>query len=227
MIERQDSKRPVVPLIRRYRRAVIASVIFHVGLLLALLYLYHPSHQSAAKSSRLADAQRKLEVLPAENRSSVPSQDAHAERIRTSINSQIEASSQLPTEQKLDELDDRLKRLSDSAESKDIEQITKTIADVMGLNRNQYQDRTPPAEGSFDANSVQLRDVKRTQDEAGKWLYQALMVDATGRIETVPLSEAEGQTAFESFEKLKQYPIADSIYRQLVMPMIQQVLEPK
>jgi len=136
MIESQDSNRGVVPLSRRYRRAVIDSAIFHVGLLLALLYLDHPSQQSAAKSCRLEEAQRKLEVLPAENRSNAAPQDTHAERIRASIKSQIDASS-------------------------------------------------------------------------------------------LPISESEGQTAFETFEKLKLYPVADSIYRQLVMPMLQQVLESK
>jgi len=228
MVDIQDSDRSIVARPRgRYRRALMISTIVHVGLLLMLIFYYYPEQKSAAKSSVAGQAKPESTRLPNESRSTALAMDPEAAKIRASIESQIDASSNKSNEQKLDELDDQLERLERSAETKDIEPIAKMIADVMGLDRNQYESRPTPVEGVFDANSAQLRDVQRTQDENGKWSYQAVMIDSAGRNETVPLTESEGRSAYETFEKLKQYPMADSLYRQLVMPMIQQMLEQK
>jgi len=51
------------------------------------------------------------------------------------------------------------------------------------------------------------------------------MIDADGNKSQVPLSESEGEVAFETFRKMKQFPMAEGLYRKLVMPMLQRLIQ--
>ena len=42
---------------------------------------------------------------------------------------------------------------------------------------------------------------------------------------TVPMSAAEGETVYNTFQQMKKYPFAEGIYRGVVMPLIQKMLE--
>ncbi|MGB7345940.1 MAG: hypothetical protein WBD20_17110, partial [Pirellulaceae bacterium] len=46
-----------------------------------------------------------------------------------------------------------------------------------------------------------------------------------GRTSQVELSAAEGETMHEVFTKMKKYPMAAGIYRSVVMPMLQKLIE--
>jgi len=211
---------------QRYRRAIIVSIVFHVCLLLVLLVRYFPSSKTVAD----APSTRSNQAVALSPPPPVPvarDVDVPAEQIKASLKAQTEAVAKASDEQKLKELDKNLQQLDRVSDVESVDKVAKAIADSMGIDQNQYSEKPKPTDGVFDFDTAQLKNVTRTQDESGKWSYAALMVDLDGHEQAVPISEVEGKPAYEVFEKLKQYPMAESLYRQLVMPMIQQVLEPK
>jgi hypothetical protein len=146
------------------------------------------------------------------------------EQIQASIESQIKQVQSLSDEAKLSELEKNLKRLESISTEASVQEVTATIADSLGL-----QSGVEPSEqdvaGSFDHDTAQLHDVARRRSDSGSWQYECVLVDAQGRTQSVPMTEAEGEPIFQAFEKMKQYPMAAGIYRQVVMPMIQKLIE--
>ena len=51
------------------------------------------------------------------------------------------------------------------------------------------------------------------------------MVDAEGRKMTVPMSRSEGESVYQTFETMNQFPMAKGIYQSVVMPMLQKMME--
>lgn len=93
------------------------------------------------------------------------------------------------------------------------------------MDATEYASKAPPISGSFDTDTSQLQEVIRTQDESGRWQYESVLVDAEGRTMTVPMSAAEGETVYNTFESMKQFPMAEGIYRGVVMPLLQRMVK--
>lgn len=142
------------------------------------------------------------------------------------MESQFDAASKLSEEQKRSELEKNLQRLKSIANTESVRQVSEKIAGSLGLDVTQYAGKKEAStEGTFDVETSQLSDVSRTRNSQGGWKYESVMVDADGREMTVPLSEAEGESLYETFQLMKRYPMAEGIYRSVVMPMMQQILE--
>ena len=210
------------------RRAIVVSILFHLALIAALLFWYVPLPTASkdggvtqdADDSHLENARTDPTPAPppAEN-PTVPK-----EQIEASIEAQIEAAESLPNERKLTELEKNLRRLESIASEDSVREVTATIAGSLGLEPGPQPAEKPPA-GAFDPDTAQILEVNRVQGPGGQWQYTSLLVDAEGRTQEVPLTESEGESAYKTMQTLKQYPIADGIYRQLVMPMIQGMIE--
>lgn len=157
---------------------------------------------------------------PPHSASNVP-----AEQIAKSVESQIDQATKLPNQVKQSELGKKLERLEAIASPESVEEVSSTIASTMGLDRELYADKEPPAEGLFDFDSAQIKDVERIESESGNDRYEAVMVDSEGRTMRVPMTTEEGQSLYETFGRLKSFPMAKGIYQSVVMPMIQKLLE--
>jgi hypothetical protein len=233
-----SSKRDVAPANKRsrngYRPAIIISVLFHLLLIAALWYWYVPRTRT---TSGTGDAAAVAQTDPVEQeRAKDPADEPRvvvapepdpvvpASQIDASIQSQIDAVQRLPDERKLSELEKNLARLESISTPESVQGVTSTIAGTLGLQPGPTPAENPPA-GELDLDTAQLHDVTRVRGEQGQWEYASVMVDSQGRTQTVPLTAAEGEIAYETFEKLKRYPMADGIYRQLVMPIIQEMIE--
>jgi hypothetical protein len=210
------------------RRAIVVSVLFHLALIAVLLFWYVPlptGSQSADVPPR-ADGQR-LETpppRPATAPTLAENPEVPKEQIEASIEAQIEAAESLSDERKLTELEKNLGRLESIASEDSVREVTATIAGSLGLEPGPRPAEQPPA-GAFDPDTAQILEVNRAQGPGGRWQYTSLLVDAEGRTQQVPLTESEGESAYKTMQTLKRYPIADGIYRQLVMPMIQSMIE--
>jgi hypothetical protein len=213
--------------------AITASLLAHAALLGVLMVWYLPRATPVASSAQKTsdgegpiDDQSNESSSPTKQRSApTESPDVPAEQIGQSIESQLEQVSKLSDEQKRSELEKNLKRLDAIAQEDSVEQVSVTIAESLGLDSTQYTDKQPPADGSFDHDTAQLADVKRSQDASGRWVYETVMVDATGRTMIVPTPAEQGEQLYETFRKMKQYPMARTIYQSVVMPMMQTMLE--
>ena len=81
-----------------------------------------------------------------------------------------------------------------------------------------------PPEGIFDISTAQIHDITRQQAADGKWTYQSVLVDKAGRTQSVELPSTEGEATYNTFQQLKKFPLAEGIYRKIVMPMLQNTL---
>ena len=82
-----------------------------------------------------------------------------------------------------------------------------------------------PGEGDFDMQTAQISDVTRSRSIDGEWQYESLLVDAEGRTKHVPFDGPQGETAYNAFEQMRKFPAAAGIYRSIVMPMMQKMIQ--
>ncbi len=210
------------------RRAIVVSVLFHLALIAVLLFWYVPlptASTNVGEPPQTGD--QRIETAPPDPTIAPPlaqNPEVPREQIEASIETQIEAAESLSDERKLTELEKNLGRLESIASEDSVREVTATIAGSLGLEPGPRPAEQPPA-GAFDPDSAQILEVNRVQGPDGRWRYTSLLVDADGRTQEVPLTESEGESAYKTMQTLKQYPIADGIYRQLVMPMIQGMIE--
>lgn len=224
--EIEPSNRPS----QRRRLAILVSVVVHVVIAVALLFIYlpqskparvaeSPASESGSESDDNLSARQPPAVAPPS-----PIDDVPPEQIEDSIQSQIDRSNRLSDDEKLSELEKNLRRLNSISDQQSVNEVTETIADTLGLDSRAYASDKTPAEGRFDFDSAQLEDVTRQRGEDGSWIYQSVLVDGEGRKMSVPMG-ADGEPMYRAFEQMKKYPIAESIYRSVVMPMLQSLLE--
>lgn len=215
------------------RRAIAVSIGFHLVLITGLFCWYVPGPKATTDTTDLASSAdtrtpitRDVPSEPPDSGTVPPSPEVPPEQIEASIESQIEAVQSLPDERKLSELEKNLARLDSIATEQSVRDVTATIASSLGLQPGpEATDLPAESNGEFDPETAQILEIRRSVDPRGGWQYTSVLVDSQGRTREVPMPGAEGETAYRTFEQLKQYPIADGIYRQLVMPMIQKMIQ--
>jgi hypothetical protein len=230
MIEPDEAKpdtRVASPRSGNRRRAITVSVMFHLALIIALVCWYVPQHSTSDvkkenKTTSIPETQqRQLEAtpkLPATSGDDVP-----ASQIEASLKSAMKQVEELSEERQLSELKKNLRRLKSISSAESVQDTSQKIANTLGLSPGPVP-AVESVEGTFDATTAQIHEVTRIRDANGEWLYQSVLVDAAGRTENIDLPRAEGEVTYKAFQQLKQFPMADGIYRQLVMPMLQNML---
>lgn len=215
------------------RWAIGVSIVVHIAIATTLLFIYLPGpddnkgnagsvsqSQTGSQDYGAPEPRREPPVPPP-----AAVQDIPAEQIEKSIEAQMEQAAKLSDEEKLSELEKNLRRLESISDAESVQDVTTTIANTLGLDSSLYDPDKPAGEGRFDFDSAQLHDVTRQRGEGGQWEYQSILVDSAGRKMTVPMEAGEGETMFSTFEQMKKYPLAEAIYRGVVMPMLQSLIE--
>ncbi len=149
--------------------------------------------------------------------------DVLNEDIRSSLSLSVDQVKDLSTAAQLNELEKNLRKLQANASPESVEQTTDRIAEAFGLVEGPVPNPIPP-EGVFDISTAQIHDITRQQAADGKWTYQSVLVDKAGRTQSVELPSTEGEATYNTFQQLKKFPLADGIYRKIVMPMLQNTL---
>jgi hypothetical protein len=143
------------------------------------------------------------------------------EKVREKLTDAQERSS----EENLSELDQRVAQLNQISSPESVDAISEHVGRVMGLQSR----ATVPAEtkptGTFDPDSAQFHDVKRLTNKDGSFTYTAILVDAAGCQSELELTEDEGQTLYATMQKINANPLLGRIYRSMVMPLVDQLLE--
>ncbi len=149
--------------------------------------------------------------------------DVLNEEIRSSLSLSVDQFKDLSPAAQLNELEKNLQKLQANASPESVEQTTDRIAEAFGLVEGPVPNPTPP-EGVFDINTAQIHDITRQQAADGTWTYQSVLVDKAGRTQSVELPSTEGEATYNTFQQLKKFPLAEGIYRKIVMPMLQNTL---
>jgi hypothetical protein len=233
------SASPVDPRVERPKskgqprwKSLWISGAVHVLLIGVLAFWYLPKLDSqpvVADSANRANVATKPTELPSstDSTAALPPANVPAEKIKASLNANIQATADRSDERNLQALDQNLNRAQQVVKPESVNELVEAVAGSMNIDTNVYADKKPVAGTTFDPNTAQLTSVERKATGDGNWTYEALMVDRNGNRSTVPMTPAEGATAYEAFEKIKSMPMAGAIYQQLVMPILQQLVEPE
>ncbi|HYW78937.1 MAG TPA: hypothetical protein VE890_05135 [Thermoguttaceae bacterium] len=223
------------PKSKRYLNGgLIVSLLVHVAVVIALV-IYRPWQQEkpavdsaqpgAAASPDMTDAAAAKN--PLELRAQ-PIPSSTADQVAAKLAESIEQSEQLTEEDNLDELDEQIRRLKQVASEESINQLSDRFQGWLKTRPRATAPAETPAgttiEGHLDSATAQLLDVKRTRLEGGAWTYQAVLIDARGRTMEAPMEPADGERAFRTLQLLKASPLAESLYRQITLPLLDKML---
>lgn len=134
------------------------------------------------------------------------------------------------TEENLEQLDELGERITAVSS----EQAVGEIGDVLSKALNLEDRATAPAEPSseaeprlFESASAQLHDVRLERDEAsGSERYVATLVDRHGTAIEMEMDPASGKQAYDVMQTIKKYPLLESVYRAVVMKILDRLIEP-
>ncbi len=232
------------------RWAILASVVFHIVLASVLLAWYFPKQTraenepaSATKSVVVAAGPKSAPASAPASRSdpdthlssddrqtasrvAPPANDVPTEQIESSLRSAIDNAATVSEERKLSELERNVRRLEQVASERSMTEVGEAIRAATGLEERASLPAAPAVGGKFDFDSAQFHDVSRQADDEGKWVYRSILIDSKGRTFEVDLSEGEGKTAYETMQMVKASPFAETIYRSMVMPMLDKLIPP-
>ncbi len=220
----QSERQPPDATKRPLRWGVIASVVFHV-IVLILLLIYRPwqSDDSARDQTPAAfgAAIATRKPPPPETEPLVRSVD----QVEPRLNSVIEESRQRTDQQNVDELTRKIEKLDSISSEESVEQLAARFQQWLGTKPRAQQPATEPVEGEFDVSTAQLHEVQRHGNPDGSWTYTCILLDAEGRTVESALDEEQGQRAYEVMQSLKNSPLAQQVYRQITMPLLDKLLD--
>jgi len=101
----------------------------------------------------------------------------------------------------------------------------ETPENVAAVDASVDPSRPAATESKFDFETAQLHDVKRVVEPDRRPQYFCVLLDASGQTIEVPLEESEGEPIYSLMEKIKAHPLLEKIYRQLAMPLLDQMVK--
>ncbi len=219
----------------RKKFALVASLLFHAALAAVLLFWYVPSFKADPNSDAAVQQPVQQPAGTGTDRTAKAAEQPPAsvtepiqvsdEEVQRSVESQIAEVQKLDDDRKRSELERNLRRLESISNEENVQKVSEKIAGALGLDSDQYSQKKEPAEGEFDFDTAQIESILREKNPQGQWTYQSVMIDAQGRRTQVDLSPEEGQQLHQTFETMQQFPLAQGIYRSVVMPMMQKLIE--
>jgi hypothetical protein len=208
------------------RIAVAASVALHVVLLGAIV-AWQFGRRSAGEEARdaaaVASAETTADVAAAAHRSR-PSPTVTSGQIKATLDEAQQKVAGQSTADQLAELERQAARLEDLASEKSISEIAVEFDEWIPTSERASEPSAAPVAGEFDFDTAQIHDVLRTAADDGQWNYRTVLVDAEGRTFEVEIDRVEGEKTYATFESLKKFPLANQVYRQIAMRLIDKAL---
>lgn len=229
------------PLPRRQRRAVragvIFSLVFHTTALIALIavpYLLWLWQLTKAFDQQAITIVARVEEQPAqpapppEVRVVTTVDQVTPESLEARLNEEIEKANARPLDDNRDEFDKLARRLERVSDEESVKQMADQFHQWLGTNRRATRPAEIPVAGLFDHRTAQIHDVRREMNEDGSWRYIFVMLDSAGRTMDTEMDDPEeGERQYQTFQRLKSFPLAEQAYRQMVMPLLDKLLDDK
>ena len=131
------------------------------------------------------------------------------------------------TDQNLDRLDELGGRLSTISSEQAIGDIGSVLSRTMNLGERATAPAIDATELKFESSSAQLHDVRLETDEAtGAERYVATLVDRHGTAIEQEMDAESGKAAYDVMQTIKKYPLLESVYRAVVMKILDRLIEP-
>lgn len=214
------------PIVRHRRWGRRVSLWLHLSLvssLFGLPGLDSPSDDFDARALVVVPSVESTPPpAPAVQVVSTPEQ-VTADMVNERLQETIQQNQQLDRQTQLDRLETLAGRLTEKSSEKSVDELAGKFREWMGTKARATEPAREPPPGPFDYETAQLYDVRRDgTDEAPR--YIALLLDADGRVSEEELPPEEGLTAWETFRKLKRFPLAERLYRHITMPLLDKLV---
>jgi hypothetical protein len=138
----------------------------------------------------------------------------------------ILSSAQKSSAENIEDLSKLSQRLTQVSSEQSVEEVNRTIGRILGQTERATAPVATKPGGPFDYNSAQVHDVRKETLPSGEIRYMATMVDAAGRTLEVELDPLNGEQAFRTMQIVKSNPLLESVYRGVVMGLIDKMLQP-
>lgn len=131
------------------------------------------------------------------------------------------------SEQNLSELDELGERLSSLSSQEAVGDIGSVLSRAMKLDERATAPAAQEVERKFETSSAQLHDVRVETDEAtGAERYVATLVDRHGTSIEQEMDAESGKAAYDVMQTIKKYPLLESVYRAVVMKILDRLIDP-
>jgi hypothetical protein len=150
--------------------------------------------------------------------------DVTAELVRQRLEDDARELSALSDEEQLDRLEHLSGRLRDVSSEQSVGQMAAAFQQMLGTESRAEQPIADAGDGEFDLDTAQFHDVTRSATPDGRWRYVSVLIDAHGRTLEVEMDAAEGKRVYETMQRIKANPLLGQVYRQIAMPLFDQLL---
>ncbi len=222
--------------ITRYRRyGWGASLLVHGVLVIGLLAWSFEPWWLAAEAWR---QQRAIEVTiaetataseaadegPAEVRIVSDPADVTGQMVRDRVGEVVAESATMNEADKLARLDTLSQRLNQVTDEASINSLAGAMHSFLGTKPRATAPAKETPSGAFDFDTAQFHDIQRYPKEDGGFRYVTVLLDAQGRTVEVEVSQQEGEPVFLTMQRIKANPLLEQVYRQIVMPLMDQLV---
>jgi hypothetical protein len=147
-----------------------------------------------------------------------------AELVQNRLAEVVADAESLSEADKLARLDALSERLTQVADEGSIQALSGVMQSFLGTQSRATQPAEEKPPGEFDFETAQFHDIQRTPKEPDGFRYVTVLLDAAGRTLEVEVSEHEGQPIYETMQRIKANPLLEQVYRQIVMPLLDQLM---
>ena len=148
-----------------------------------------------------------------------------ADLLRSNVEKAIAKSESLDEQEQLDKLGEQIEKLDATVAEESIDELTGRFHEWTGTEQRASQPAGHPVEGTFDSHTAQFHDVTRIKGPDDRWQYRSILVDAEGRTLEVDLDPEDGRRVYETMQRLRGSPLAEKLYRQIAMPLLDKILK--
>lgn len=222
---RQRKKHPI-------RSGVVFSGVFHatmIGLLIAapvFLFMKQPRVLNVITVT-YADVRDSQETAEPKIRLATDPSQVTSELLQQRLNEKVAEADTRSEDENLEQFESLAGRLEEISSEKRIEQLASSIGKFFGTKKRATAPSDDTAEGEFDHETAQMHDVRREETAEEQFQYWAILIDAEGHVMEVEMANPEGETMYKTMRRLKAFPLADKVYRQIAMPLIDKLLQAK
>jgi hypothetical protein len=147
-----------------------------------------------------------------------------AQMVQERVGEIVEQSTALSTAEKLARLDALSPRLNQVADAGSINSLAGAMHSFLSTKPRAVEPAKEPPRGAFDFDTAQFHDIQRFPKDGGGFRYVTILLDSQGRTIEAEVSEQEGEPIYEVMQRIKANPLLDQVYRQIVMPLMDQLV---
>ncbi len=212
------------------RTALVVSLVFH-GLLLVGLGVWYAGHRTnsdadrpvAASNAQAGEGASSQPITP----EPAPSPEVSSQQASSTLQRTTEVYAEKSEEEQLDALAAEAARLEALSSEESIDEIAEKFHTWMETKPRASEPAQEPVAGEFDFDTAQIHEVLRDAGDDGGVRYVSVLVDSKGRTLKVEMTPEEGEKAYQALATIKRFPLAEKVYRQIAMPLLDKSLAVK